>query len=493
MAEQIRAMGAQIISWDDATRTQFHLVLAASDNSDLHELTGPLLLVPHGAGYQKYSPHSEPATGARTLSGFAASALWHNGRPVPARVGLSHANQLSALANAAPELVDRAAVIGDPCVDRLAGLTRERNRLRSWLGLRPGQELIVVASTWGADSTMGRWPSLPTELLAQLPHDEFRVAAILHPNVWVFHSNWQVRQWLARAAAAGLIIVPPTGPWKPVLAAADCVISDHGSLSAYSTGLRRPLLLAAFSATEVPAGTSMADLGAHIPRLDREQPLAAQVRDAIATVDEALLDRLAAGVFAHRGEALTRLRAVMYELLNLTPPPWPPIMPAPAHTEPLPRTPLRAYRVAIEFGDADPTVAIMSRYPAILDNSADQQDGNHLVVGSDAPDERLVQNAAVVVADQSMATSMARTWASATLSELPGCRIAAAPDESGALFALLRDGRAMHAHTDDAVGDPYILASALHCQLLRHPGRSDLPNLVVANGSHHITVVFRSL
>ncbi|WP_280232558.1 hypothetical protein [Nocardia cyriacigeorgica] len=492
LAEQVRALGARIVSWDEATRTDFQLIVAASDNSDLHALSGPLFLIPHGAGFQKYSPHSTP-DGVRTLSGFAASALWHEGRPIPARIGLSHENQLGHIADAAPGLVDRAAVIGDPCLDRLTLLARDRDRCKRSLGLRREQSLIVMTSTWGAHSTMGRWPSLPAELIAQLPYDEYRVAAVLHPNIWTYHGSWQVRHWLARARAAGLILVTPTEPWKAVLAAADCVIGDHGSLSAYSTGLRRPLLLAAFGAAEVPPGTSMSELGEQIPRLVRDRPLATQIRTAIETVDHALLDRLAEQVFAHRGRAQDRLRAVMYELLDLTPPPWPSMVP-PTPTEPLPSTTPGAFRVAVEFDDSDGrhTALALRRYPAILDNPAEREDGNHLVVASNEPDERLAQNAAIVVACHPMDGDAARDWAATTLSELPGCRIAATASDAGTLFALLRDGRSMHAHAVDTACHPQLLASALHCQLMRHPGRSDLPNLVITTGSRRTTVEFRS-
>lgn len=243
VAERIRAMGARIVPWDEAITTTFDLIVAASDNSDLHRLMGPLFLIPHGAGYQKYSPNSEAGVGiARELSGLASTALWHDGRPIPARIGLSHDNQFTYLETAAAELVDRAVVIGDPCLDRLMQLDRDRDRLRQSMGLRPGQSLVVVTSTWGSESALGKWPSLPTDLVAELPHDEFRVAAIMHPSVWAYHGSWQVRHWLRRARAAGLILVPPTGPWQAVLAASDCVVGDHGSLSAYTAGLRRPLL-----------------------------------------------------------------------------------------------------------------------------------------------------------------------------------------------------------------------------------------------------------
>jgi hypothetical protein len=496
VAERVQAMGARTVPWGEAATMSFDLIVAASDNSDLHRLAGPLLLVPHGAGYQKYSPYSDTSAGtARELSGLAATALWHDGRPVPARIGLSHDNQLAQLKAAAPMLVDRAVVIGDPCLDRLTLLNRDRGRVRQRLGLRPGQSLIAVTSTWGRESALGRWPSLPRDLIAGLPHDEFRVAAILHPNIWAYHGSWQVRHWLSRARAAGLILIPPTGPWQSVLAASDCVVGDHGSLSAYAAGLRCPLLLAAFGDAEVPPGTAMSELGKRIPRLVRQRPLTDQISRAIGTVDRELLDQLADQVFAYRGQSQARLRAVMYELLGLTLPDWSPTPAMLPQIEPIASVRPLAFRVRVEFADPDAgdTVAILRRYPATLSDPARPLEGSHLVATASDPDERLAQNAAAVVADHLTTDEAVRAWATATLAELPGCRIAAAVTEDGAVVAMLRDGRLLRVHAVDAECDPHLLASALYCQLMRHPHLPDLPTLVIAAGPSVITADFRLL
>ena len=492
VVDRVHALGARIIPWSVATTMPFDLVVAASDNSDLHELIGPVLLIPHGAGYQKYSPHSDPAAGAdRELSGLAAAALWHRDRPIPARIGLSHTDQLAPLRRTAPTLADRAVVIGDPCLDRLSMLTRTRDRQRRLLGLAHGQRLVVVTSTWGSESTMGRWPTLPADLLAQLPYDEFRVAAILHSNVWAYHGSWQIEHWLTRARSAGLMLIPPAGPWQSVLAAASCVLGDHGSLSAYATGLRHPLMLAAFGDAEVPPGTAMAELGARMPRLDRERPLSEQIRKAIADVDHAQLDRLADRVFARRGESLTLLQQLMYEMMTLTPPAITPI-PEPSPIDPPPTTGPRALRTAIEdAGDA----VTMRRFPAALSDLARRNDIGHLVVDADEPDDRLAQNAAILVADQHMTEAAAQAWNTETLNVLPGCRIATAPVSVNAIVATVRDGRSIRVCSTDCTGaqpDPGVLASAL-CHRLVTTRSPDLRPLTVTIGTTTATVEFDSM
>ncbi|MBL1080216.1 hypothetical protein JK358_38060 [Nocardia sp. 2] len=490
VADRLRSLGARVIPWPDATTTPFDLVIAASDNSDLHQLIGPVLLVPHGAGYQKYSTH--PGSGDdRDLSGLSATALSHNGRPVPAHIGLSHEDQLVQLKRATPELADRAVVIGDPCLDRLSMLARDRDRQRRLLNLQPGQALVTVTSTWGTESTMGRWPTLAADLLAQLPYDEFRVAAILHPNVWAYHGSWQIDHWLRRARSAGLTLIAPTGPWQSALAAADCVIGDHGSLSAYAAGLRHPLMLAAFGDSEVPAGTSMAQLGASMPRLDRAQPLADQIRDAISAVDHAQLDHLADQVFARRGESLSLLRELMYETMGLTPSATTPVFDAGPANPPAGPAP-RALRVVTEsLGDT----VTLRRFPASLSDIVRPADSGHLVVIEGEPDERLAQTAAILVADQTIITeATARVWGAATLTRLPGCRIAAAPISANTILAVLRDGhlvRVSATTTPGAHADPGLLASVLYHLLVRAQ-RPDLRPVTVTAGTSTTIVRFDS-
>ncbi|GAA4839575.1 hypothetical protein GCM10025787_20180 [Saccharopolyspora rosea] len=42
------------IPWDDAVRTRFDLAVSASYGGPLHEITAPLVVVPHGMGYNKF-------------------------------------------------------------------------------------------------------------------------------------------------------------------------------------------------------------------------------------------------------------------------------------------------------------------------------------------------------------------------------------------------------------------------------------------------------
>ncbi|MQA07954.1 MAG: hypothetical protein GEU98_05235 [Pseudonocardiaceae bacterium] len=68
-----------MISWAQACATRFDLAIAASENDELHRLNAPIMLIPHGFGYQKTYP------GRAVIAGMDPDRLVHLGRVVPPR------------------------------------------------------------------------------------------------------------------------------------------------------------------------------------------------------------------------------------------------------------------------------------------------------------------------------------------------------------------------------------------------------------------------
>ncbi|MGX1952996.1 hypothetical protein ACWIGY_22215 [Streptomyces anulatus] len=106
---------------------------------------------------------------------------------------------------------------GDPCFDRILAARPYRDRFRSALGVGRGRRLVLLNSTWGPHSLLGNGegtgndalPSLLAQLTSELPSDEYRIAAVLHPNIWHGHGPGQIRAWLDRARRAGLALIDP--------------------------------------------------------------------------------------------------------------------------------------------------------------------------------------------------------------------------------------------------------------------------------------------
>jgi hypothetical protein len=329
--EFVRAQGGLVLPWEQVMQARFDLVLAASPTG-VGELLGRLLLMPHGAGALgsrlRYRSVGPDAAAAHCLD---QHVLLRRGELLPAALVLSSESELEDLERSCPQALPVTVVAGDVCFDRLTASVPFRHHYRDALGVREGQHLVTVTSTWRPESAFGQHADLFDRLLAELPRDQYRVVAVLHPNIWTVHGVWQVRAWLAESLRAGLMVLPPEEGWRAALVAADWVVGDHGSVTQYAAGaLDRPVLLAAYPDHDVRAG-SLADVVARsAPRLRLDRPLAPQLAHAAATHDPQRQTPIRELITAHPGRAGAILRQTMYRLLDLPEPDRPvPVSPVP--------------------------------------------------------------------------------------------------------------------------------------------------------------------
>jgi hypothetical protein len=194
-----------------------------------------------------------------------------------------------------------------------------RSRYRRALGVEHGQELVVVCSTWGSEGLFGRMPDLLPRIMADLPPERFKVAALLHPAVWQAHGHRQVRAWTQDCREAGLLLPEPTDDWRAVVVAADHVIGDHGSVTAYAAGIgRRTLHLPPDPLAESRLNQESVQhmLTSREGWIDPHRPILAQVRSAPPTDGAAV----AAALTSRPGRAAVLIRRAMYEVLGLAEP-----------------------------------------------------------------------------------------------------------------------------------------------------------------------------
>jgi hypothetical protein len=328
VADFLHELGAVVVSWEQATRTEFDLAVAAAYGS-VHELHAPLIVLPHGAGYSKLV--SRPAAGGaavpRRVYGLDTQRLVRDGRVVPSAIVLSHEADLALLRRQCPEALPAAVVAGDPCYDRLLASLPRRAAYRAALGAADAQQVIVVASTWGPRSLFGQYAALLDRMLRELPPGAARVVALLHPNVWSGHGSRQVRAWLAECTGRGMILMPPAADWRGALVAADLIVGDQGSLGVYGTAVGAPVLLAG-TARDVDPASAAALLAVAAPRLRADRPLAAQFRRAAASYDHRCYEHVAARITSQPGRFRQNIQCLMYGLLRLAPPPARPETPA---------------------------------------------------------------------------------------------------------------------------------------------------------------------
>ncbi len=323
----LRRIGGPVLPWAEAVRLTYDLVLAAGPRG-LGEIRGPVVTVPHGAGYLKRMV----GTADQQVNGLRpADILLGDGR-LPAAVVLPHRDDVVQLERWCPEAVPVATVVGDPVHDRIAASLPERSAYRAALGLCPDHELLVVVSTWGPRSSFRDFEALLPRLLSELPPTSHRkVAVLVHPNVWSAHGPYQIHSWLARCMASGVAVVPPEADWRPVLVAADSIIGDHGSVSLYGTLTGAPILLAATPAQEINPDSPAADLALTAPTLSPAGPLSAQLDYARAEYRRAEYAVIASRITSEPGRFNRNMRRLLYRMLGLG---------QPAHDAPTLRLPL---------------------------------------------------------------------------------------------------------------------------------------------------------
>lgn len=317
----LEQLGGLVLPWSQAVHTDFDLALAASHGS-LHELQAPVVVLPHGAGHNKITPagqNGRPVAG-RGVYGLSRQRLVRDGAIVPEVIVLAHHEELTRLGRECPEALPVAEVVGDPCFDRIAASLPSRALYRDALGATAGQRLVLVCSTWGPDSLLGQGWEVLERLVAELPREEFRVAALLHPHVWTAHGDWQVRSWLAGLARSGLTLVSPYGDWTGALVAADYIVGDHGSVSLYGAMTGVPVFMAGRPDADVDPGSPLAELMSFAPRLRTDRPLLPQLKRGSVTGRSHRYERVAARISSEPGRFSRKMRTLLYRKLRLRAP-----------------------------------------------------------------------------------------------------------------------------------------------------------------------------
>jgi hypothetical protein len=480
--DALREAQGRFVPWRQAVSTEFDLAITASHNGSLERLSSPLLLTSHGIGFGKTK--TIPDDGVPPLP---QTSNVHRPR---ATVALSHAEQIQQWGRQNETF--RTVVIGDPWIDRLRASQPQRRCYREALGAEDDQKVVVVSSTWRGRSLLAERPDLLARLVAELPADEYRVAAIVHPNVWSGHGPWQVRTWLKEATEGGLRLLPPRGGWRGALVAADCLIGDHGSVTFYAAALGVPVLLGAYGTAEMTPGTPLEEFGRRAPRLDPDATLREQVESAEWGWDPDRYGDLAARCFANPGQAMTRLRDVIYDLIDLDPPERPPRVPAVPLSRPY-EEPVTAHLVLAREDDAGPDERriLLERFPAHLEPAFDEGAAHsHLAVDDRETDERLRQSADVFVRrlESCREQQEASEWATTTLASYPGSQVAAASLGDG-MVAVARRGAEfrrfrLERKTDDSVG---LVASAVRAHTALGHREDDRPlELRLGEADHRI-------
>jgi hypothetical protein len=304
-------LGGVVVPWAEAMENRYDLALAAGPGG-VDRLRAPVVMVPHGANFVKQAAGTDGVA-----YGLRRADLVPDGRTPPAAVVLAHENDLHALARSCPEVLPVASVVGDPAHDRIVASRARRAAYRQALGLRDGERLVSLVSTWGPHSSFARFEALLPWLMNELRELGHRAVLLAHPNAWARHGSRQVRAWLARASAQGLGIVAPESEWRSALLASDWIVGDHGSVTLYGTLTGAPLLLVSAADQEINPASPAAELALRAPTLTPAHRLGDQLAYASAEYRPEDYAAIAARITSAPGLFHRDVRALLYRLLRL--------------------------------------------------------------------------------------------------------------------------------------------------------------------------------
>ncbi|MFC9293383.1 hypothetical protein ACFTWH_20030 [Streptomyces sp. NPDC057011] len=497
--ELIAELELPIVPWGQARSMPVDLAVSASFGGELPEIQGKLIILSHGVGYTKKlarpgAGSREPGAGSREPTfGLSADWLLHDGKPFVDGLVLSHPEQLERLRRACPEAEDTAVLAGDPCYDRMLAARQYRERFRRALGVRRGQRLVVLNSTWNPEGFFGNGggqdvlPSLLPRLTAELPADDYRLTAILHPNVWYGHGPGQVRAWLDQARRSGLTLIDPVHAWRQALLAADVVLGDFGAVSYYAAALGIPVMLAATGQERLDPEAPLSTFVREAPRLDPHRSLREQVERVIAA--HRPLTGPPEFTSSAPGASAALLRRHFYALMDLPEPEAPALLeplPLPPYEPPLRTAPLL---VRTEVQGTEVVVQRSTGHPYGAGGIA------HLAVHEDTLDPGILESADVITQigqpdDPRLGSPQA--WTSEVLGRYPHCAVAAYVTGPHTCTVRSREhGLYRLSAAPESDADPAACASALAAWLATGgrvpPGGSTL-RIRVAGGVHPVSV-----
>ncbi|MFB7214250.1 hypothetical protein [Streptomyces sp. NPDC056255] len=412
--------------------------------------------------------------------------LSSRGTPVADALVLSHPEQVERLRLACPEAAPTAVLAGDPCFDRMLAARPHRERFRRALGVRPGQRLVLLNSTWNSESLFGDRAEVPGDgwcggdvvaalldrVADEFPVDEYRFAAVLHPNIWHGHGPGQIRAWLDRARRGGLALIDPLTGWRQALLAADAVIGDHGSVTFYAAALGTPVLLGAVPLHALDPDAPISAFMREAPRLDPDASLAAQIDEVIGS--HRPLPGPAEFTTSVPGESAVRLRKLFYSMMGAPEPA------RPASLEPLPLPGYEAATITVPLRVLTrvlgPKEVAVSRWAGQWSGPGADRGGElHVAVHEDTREVDSLELADVIFRDgepDDPRFGSPSLWTAEVLRRHRGCSLAAyvtGPSECVVRVRgeePLRMAAVPDADTEDVSGaDPTAYASALHAWL----------------------------
>jgi hypothetical protein len=302
-----------MIPFDEAAAQQWDLALFATHGGEIFfRDTACKIHIQHGIGAGKRVDGHDFTYGRPWV-------LWEGRPKYDLMLESSHSTMRRAVA-AVPELADRVRVVGDPFADDVLHGMQHRCRFRAQLGIEQGQTAVLLMSTWGQHGLLAAHGRDLLEAALRLPR-KYKILLTMHDHLWTGGrdeaSPWPSR--LAQLPKDQFAICGLLQDWVPHVIAADVAILDHGSLGLYYALTCKPAITAHVPEYVVVPNAPATRLRACYPLLESTAHLQRVVDDVQRHHDPQAVGRFLGDITSYPGQAVPRIRAVLYERLRLSP------------------------------------------------------------------------------------------------------------------------------------------------------------------------------
>lgn len=142
-----------------------------------------------------------------------------------------------------PALKGRMTVVGNLMADNLIALNQKREMIRQDLGIRKGDQVLLIFSTWGPHSLIQRFGTILLDNILKVS-ETYKVYLLIHPlnDRSEFPDKDAIFEFLELHHERTARRVDPFVSPLPYLVAADVVLTDHTSLFLYYALLKKPYL-----------------------------------------------------------------------------------------------------------------------------------------------------------------------------------------------------------------------------------------------------------
>lgn len=271
--------------------------------------TWPTLRIPHGVVGKSVEGESYY---------FGKPCLNSNGEIPYTRIIVYSEAEMRLAITTNPSFKNKVVVTGNLKSDSLLKKSKNRDKIKTQLGLQQNEKLILIVSTFGENCLFNTIGEVLLSKAISLS-TQFRFAISIHPfehskrmsgdNKWL--------EYLSNLRSQGFLVLAPTEDWESYMLACDILLTDHTSLSLYGLPLGKSFIYVPIPEDSIEKNSITWGLMNISPMLSADASnLEDCINEANSNICKDRLKDLSDKFCTYAGEATDRTKTAIYDILN---------------------------------------------------------------------------------------------------------------------------------------------------------------------------------